>query len=100
MPHPYHTHATPILPPRAAQIAKATVEKDRLDKFLAKMDNPDYGRTIIDPVTKQEIVLTEEDVDMIKRIQGGEFPSGASDPYEDYIDFFTYQKQVGGRVVL
>ena len=31
---------------------------------------------------------------MIKRIQGGQFPDSNYDPYEDYIDFFTYEKMV------
>eukprot|EP00038_Savillea_parva_P003032 m.120230 g.120230 ORF g.120230 m.120230 type:complete len:915 (-) comp11050_c0_seq5:125-2869(-) len=76
------------------KITKSGREKDRLDKFLQKIDDPDYGRTIVDPLTKKEIVLTDEEVDMIKRIQGGEFPDSKLDPYEDYIDFFTYEKRV------
>jgi len=76
------------------KVLKSGVEKDRLDKFLSKMDDPDYGRTIIDPLTKREIRLTDEEVDMIKRIQGGNFPDANYDPYEDYVDFFTYDKMV------
>jgi ribosome biogenesis protein ERB1 len=76
------------------RILKSGVEKDRLDKFLAKVDDPDYGRTIVDPLTKREIRLSDEDIDMIKRIQGGEFPDSAYDPYQDYVDFFTHEKRV------
>ena len=69
-------------------------QKDRLDQFLAKMDDPDYGRTIIDPITKKEIRLTDEEIDMIKRIQGGQFPDSNMDPYEDYVDWFSNTKMV------
>ena len=65
-PHMHHSYDL-----EGKKIAKSGREKDRLDKFLAKMDDPDYGRTIVDPLTKREIVLTDEEVDMIKRIQGG-----------------------------
>lgn len=58
------------------------------------MDDPNYGRTIVDPLTQKEIVLTDEEVQMIQAIQGGEFPDSAIDPYEDYIDFFTHEKRV------
>lgn len=51
------------------QILKSQREKDRLERFLARMDDPNYGRTLVDPVTKREVLLTEDDVDMIKRIQ-------------------------------
>jgi hypothetical protein len=57
------------------KIGKSGREKDRLDKFLQKIDDPDYGRTIVDPLTKKEIVLTDEEVDMIKRIQVSPFSS-------------------------
>eukprot|EP00040_Diaphanoeca_grandis_P028077 m.161269 g.161269 ORF g.161269 m.161269 type:complete len:889 (+) comp31222_c0_seq1:149-2815(+) len=71
------------------KIKKTGKAKDRLDRFLDKVDDPNYGRTIVDPITKKEIVLSQEDVDVIKRIQGGEFPDGNFDPYEDYINFYT-----------
>eukprot|EP00041_Stephanoeca_diplocostata_P029441 m.868453 g.868453 ORF g.868453 m.868453 type:complete len:912 (-) comp23562_c0_seq9:224-2959(-) len=76
------------------KISKKFQEKDRLDKFLQKMDDPNYGRTIVDPLTQKEIVLTDEEVQMIQAIQGGEFPDSSIDPYEDYIDFFTHEKRV------
>eukprot|EP00730_Choanoeca_flexa_P014134 TRINITY_DN6067_c0_g1_i1.p1 TRINITY_DN6067_c0_g1~~TRINITY_DN6067_c0_g1_i1.p1 ORF type:complete len:449 (+),score=45.84 TRINITY_DN6067_c0_g1_i1:19-1365(+) len=67
-------------------------QKDRLQKFLDKMEGKDYSRTVYDPVTGQEIQLTDEDIEMIKRIQGGQLPDAGIDPYEDYVDFFTHEK--------
>ena len=52
-----------------------------------QVDDPDYGRTITDPLNKREIKLTDEEIDMIKRIQGGEYPDASYDPYQDYVDF-------------
>ncbi len=40
-----------------------------MDKFLDSIDNENYGRTIIDPETQEEIVLNDDEVDLIKRIQ-------------------------------
>lgn len=74
------------------QIAKTAVKKDKLDDFLRKMDDPSYGRTIYDPTTQEEIVLTNEDIELVKRVQAGKLGDGQSDPYEDYIDFVTFEK--------
>lgn len=54
----------------------------QLDEFLSKMDDVDYWRTIKDKVTGQEIVLTDEQVDLIHRLQKSSFPETTLDPYE------------------
>lgn len=61
---------------------------DELDRFLAKMDDPNWSRTVHDKTTGRDIVLTDEEVDMIQRIQTGRFPSGY-DPHAPYVDWFT-----------
>ncbi|XP_062500949.1 ribosome biogenesis protein bop1-B-like [Corticium candelabrum] len=61
---------------------------DELDRFLAKMDDPNWNRTVQDKTTGRDIVLTDEEVDMIQRIQTGRFPSGY-DPYAPYVDWFS-----------
>ena len=52
--------------------------KDKLDKLLASMDDADYGRTVTDPTTGAEVKLTDEEVDLIKRIQVQCMHSGAA----------------------
>lgn len=43
---------------------------DELDKFLSKMDDPDFGVTVRDPLTGKDVVLSESDVDTIRRLMG------------------------------
>ncbi|EDQ89285.1 block of proliferation 1 [Monosiga brevicollis MX1] len=67
-------------------------QKDRLEKFLDAFEAGNNGRTIYDPVTGKEIELTDDDINMIKRIQSGQLPDTGINPYEDYVDFFTHEK--------
>ena len=53
-----------------------------MDEFLAKMDNVDYWRTIKDKATGKEVVLTDEQLDVIRRLQGSRYPEQSVDPYE------------------
>lgn len=46
------------------------------------MENPDYWRTVKDPVTGRDVVLTDEQLDLIQRIEKSQFPTSATDPYE------------------
>ena len=54
---------------------------DELDKFLNKMEDPDYWRTVTDRQTGGKIVLTDEDIDIIKRLTNGKY---ASDDVEEF----------------
>lgn len=67
---------------------------DELEKFLSKMDNPNYWKTIKDPMTGQDVVLADEDVVHIKRTQNGQFPDTNYNPYEPWIDFFTHENMI------
>ncbi|XP_048576752.1 ribosome biogenesis protein bop1-B isoform X2 [Nematostella vectensis] len=67
---------------------------DELDDFLSKMDNPDYWRTVRDKATMREVVLTDEELAIIDRIQNAQFPESGFDPYEPYVDFFTNMKMI------
>lgn len=54
------------------------------------MDDPDYWRKVTNPETGSEITLTREELEIIRRIQKGEYADIAYDPYEPYVDFFTH----------
>ncbi|XP_022082410.1 ribosome biogenesis protein bop1-A-like isoform X2 [Acanthaster planci] len=69
-------------------------KRDELEEFLEKMDNPDYWRTVHDKMTGRDIVLPDEDVAFIQRIQDGRYPETTFDPYEPWIDFFTQEKMI------
>ncbi|KAG8187228.1 hypothetical protein JTE90_020657 [Oedothorax gibbosus] len=64
---------------------------DEIDEFLSKMDDPNYWRTVKNKMTGEKVVLTDEDLDIIQRIQSGKFPT-RSVQYEPFEDFFTYKE--------
>lgn len=54
---------------------------DELDNFLKRMEDPDFWRTIKDPQTGQDVVLSEADIDLIVRIQKQKVPDVQFDEY-------------------
>ncbi len=48
-------------------------ELDNLDEFLSKMQDPDYWRTVKDRQTGGKIVLSREDIDIIRRLTSGKY---------------------------
>ncbi|KAJ2775543.1 Ribosome biogenesis protein erb1, partial [Coemansia nantahalensis] len=64
---------------------------DELDKFLANMDDPDVFRTARDETNQLDVKLSEEEIDIIRRIQGGMVPDAEFNQYEDTVEWFTSQ---------
>ncbi|CAH2009526.1 unnamed protein product [Acanthoscelides obtectus] len=64
---------------------------DHLDAFLKRMEDPDFWRTVKDPQTGQNVVLSEEDIQLIKRIRGQKIPDATFDEYAPWIEWFTSQ---------
>ncbi|KAK1117740.1 hypothetical protein K0M31_015681 [Melipona bicolor] len=62
---------------------------DQLDNFLKRMEDPDFWRTIKDPQTGQDVVLSEADIDLITRIQKRKIPDVTFDEYGPWIEWFT-----------
>lgn len=54
---------------------------DHLDAFLKKMDDPNFWRTVKDPQTGQDVVLSEADIKLIRRIKAQKIPDGTFDAY-------------------
>lgn len=54
---------------------------DQLDNFLKRMEDPDFWRTIKDPQTGQDVVLSEADIQLITRIQKQKVPDTQFDEY-------------------
>ncbi|XP_077446601.1 ribosome biogenesis protein bop1 [Stigmatopora argus] len=71
------------------KILKPIRNKDELDEFLDKMDNPDYWRTVHDKQTASDVVLSDEQVALVKRLQRGQFGDANFDEYQPSVDFFT-----------
>ncbi|XP_072744328.1 ribosome biogenesis protein BOP1 homolog [Anoplolepis gracilipes] len=62
---------------------------DELDNFLKRMEDPDFWRTIKDPQTGQNIILSEPDIDLIVRIQKQKIPDIQFDEYAPWVEWFT-----------
>lgn len=60
---------------------------DQLDNFLKKMEDPDFWRTVKDPQTGQDVVLSDEDVQLIRRIRSQKIPDISFDEYAVRIYF-------------
>jgi ribosome biogenesis protein ERB1 len=70
------------------KIIKAS-QGDQLDYFLKKMEDVDFWRTVQDPQTGQNVVLSEEDIQLIKAIKKQKAPDQNFDNYEPWIEWFT-----------
>ncbi|XP_051925880.1 ribosome biogenesis protein bop1 [Hippocampus zosterae] len=71
------------------KIYKPIRSKDELEQFLDKMENPDYWRTVHDKQTGSDIVLSDEQVELVKRLQRGQFGDVNFDEFQPSVDFFT-----------
>lgn len=66
--------------------------EDEVKEFLNQIDDPDSWRTIKDKLTGQKVILSDEDVNIVKRIEKGNCPDSSYNLYEPFIDFFSYKK--------
>ncbi|XP_072531109.1 ribosome biogenesis protein bop1 [Salminus brasiliensis] len=76
------------------KIFKPIRNKDELDEFLDKMENPDYWRTVHDKMTGTDVRLSDEQVDLVHRLQQGKFGDVNFNEYEPAIDFFSNEVMI------
>ncbi|XP_013161901.1 PREDICTED: ribosome biogenesis protein BOP1 homolog [Papilio xuthus] len=62
---------------------------DRIDDFLRKCEDPDFWRTVRDPSTGQEIILSKKDLELISRIREGRVPNADHDEYQPWVEWFS-----------
>nr|XP_022901034.1 ribosome biogenesis protein BOP1 homolog [Onthophagus taurus] len=62
---------------------------DNIDNFLKRIEDPNFWRTVKDPQTGQDVVLTDQDINLIKRIHGGKIPDENFEEYAPWIEWFT-----------
>lgn len=67
----------------------APIKGDQLDEFLNRMEDPNFWRTVKDPKTGQNVILSDEDIDLIKRISAQRIPNAAHNEFEPWIEWFT-----------
>ena len=62
---------------------------DELDRFLSTVDDPESWMKALDKTSGKEVRLTDEELDIIRRLQNAEIPDAAYDPYEPTVEWFT-----------
>nr|XP_043619969.1 ribosome biogenesis protein BOP1 homolog [Erigeron canadensis] len=63
---------------------------DKLDAFLARNDDPNSWRRIVDEVEDEEVEVTKEEAKLIRRLLKGKAPHADFDPHAPYVDWFTW----------
>jgi ribosome biogenesis protein ERB1 len=62
---------------------------DHLDNFLKRMEDPDFWRTVKDLQTGQNVVLSDEDIQLIRRIKANKIPDATFEEYAPWVEWFT-----------
>merc|ERR1719188_1789533 len=75
------------------QISKAP-QQDQLDKLVEKMANPDFWKTIQDPLSGRKQVLSQEEIEIIASLRSSRTVKSATslDPHADWVDTYSYKK--------
>lgn len=58
------------------------------------MDDPDSWKTVRSDREGKDVVLNDEELDIIRRLQEGEIPDAGYNPYEPTVEFFTSKTEV------
>lgn len=69
---------------------------DSIDHFLANIggDNPNYSRTIYDPLTDNYIVLSDSELATLQSWRKGRFTDGSFNEHADMVEFYTSKLRV------
>ncbi|WOL15313.1 ribosome biogenesis protein [Canna indica] len=75
----------------AGKKIKKQARKDRIESFLAGVDDAKNWRKIYDEYNDEEVELTKEEVKLIGRLLKGKAPHAEFDPYAPYVDWFEWE---------
>ncbi|XP_045500058.1 ribosome biogenesis protein BOP1 homolog [Colias croceus] len=64
-------------------------QRDQIDEFLKKCEDPEFWRTVKDPATGQDVILSKDDLKLIERIRKSNIPSETHDEYEPWVEWFS-----------
>lgn len=64
-------------------------QRDQIDEFLKKCEDPEFWRTVRDPNTGQDVVLSAQDLELLRRVRAGLVPDAAHDEYAPWVDWFS-----------
>ena len=62
--------------------------------IAANRDDPAARRTVYDMYNDREVVLTERDIEIIRRMQAGAFAHPEHNDTPDYIDYVSCEKEI------
>lgn len=68
--------------------------KDSIDMALQEKDNPNASRLVYDMYNDREVVLSERQLEIIRRIQAGAFAHAEFNDTPDYIDYVSGEKEI------
>ncbi len=71
-----------------AKVGKSK-RRDRMDQAIANRDDPEARRTVYDMYNDAEVVLSERDMEIIRRIQAGAYAHPEHDDTPDYVDYYS-----------
>ena len=67
--------------------------EDRLDLVINQRDNPDSNRTVYDMYNDRQIVLSDRDLEIIRRVQGGTYAHAEFVDTPKYVDHVSSIKE-------
>ncbi|CAL1399388.1 unnamed protein product [Linum trigynum] len=68
--------------------------QDKLDSFLASVDDSKNWRKIYDDYNDEDVELTKAEAKMISRLLNGKAPHADFDPYAPYVDWFKWDDAI------
>jgi ribosome biogenesis protein ERB1 len=69
-------------------------QKDRLDLAIENKDDPLALRRIYDMYNDREVVISERELEIIRRMQAGAFAHPEFNDTPEYVDYFSSQKEI------
>lgn len=69
-------------------------QKDRLDLAIADRDDPLAMRRVYDMYNDREVVISERELEIIRRMQAGAFAHAEFNDTPDYVDYFSSQIEI------
>ncbi|XP_020247303.1 ribosome biogenesis protein BOP1 homolog isoform X2 [Asparagus officinalis] len=70
---------------------KKHARKDKIDSFLAGVDDSKNCRKIYDEYNDEEVELTKKETKLIRRLLKGKTPHAEVDPHTPYVDWFEWE---------
>ncbi|KAF0701117.1 Aste57867_8414 [Aphanomyces stellatus] len=67
---------------------------DGIDDAIAAKDDPNYGRTVYDAYNDRKVVLSDRELEIIRRMQSGAFAHPEFDAHADLVETFTSEKMI------